>query len=99
MNNRNVPSIDISNSPELLRIVEEVKTSRKPRILTKNSEHVALLMPVDTATPLKKKREKTIADYEAFRSAAGSWKDVDIEEFKKNMYESRKRSTRPPVEL
>ena len=47
-----------------------------------------------------KKEEKTKADYEAFLSAAGGWKDlVDTEKLKKDIYESRKISTRPPIEL
>jgi len=99
MNNRNIPSIDISNSPELLRIVEEVKTSKKPRILKKDSENVALIMPVGTAKTAKK-REKTKSDYEAFKSAAGGWKGiVDTEKLKQDIYKSRKISTRPPLEL
>lgn len=40
---------------------------------------------------------KTLADYEAFRSAAGSWSDVDTDTFIKNVYESRRNSSRPPV--
>jgi hypothetical protein len=90
---------DISNMPDLVRIVEEVKTTKQPRILKRDSEPVALLMPMDSTRPSKKKRTKSKADYEAFRAAAGSWKDVDVEQFKKNIYESRRRSTRPPVEL
>lgn len=39
------------------------------------------------------------ADYEAFRSAAGGWADVDTDRLKELLYESRKLSTRPPVEL
>lgn len=98
MNNRNIPSTDISNNPDLLRIVEEVNTTKKPRMLKKKSENVALLLPVERVTT-PKKQESAKADDEAFRAAAGSWKDVDIEQFKQNIYESRKRSTRPPVKL
>ena len=40
------------------------------------------------------------ADYEAFKSAAGGWKDlVDTEKLKRDISESRKISTRPPIEL
>jgi hypothetical protein len=37
---------------------------------------------VGTTLPAKKKRAKTKADYEVFKSAAGSWKDVDVEKLK-----------------
>jgi hypothetical protein len=42
---------------------------------------------------------KTKADFEAFRAAAGSWKDVDTDKLIEDIYESRRRSSRPPVEL
>ncbi len=98
--NRSLTPIDISNSPELIRIAEEVRSTNTPRVLKRNSETVAVLMPVAIAVKPTKKRAKTKADYEAFRSAAGSWKDiVDVEQFKKDIYESRKLSTRPAVKL
>ena len=93
-------TIDISNMPDLVRIVEEVKTTKQPRILKRDSEPVAVLMPMETTGRNKKKRVKPKADYGAFRAAAGSWKDVDIEQFKANIYESRRRTnTRPPIKL
>jgi len=49
--------------------------------------------------PAKKKREKTQADYEAFKSAAGGWKDIDTDKLIADIYVSRRRSNRPPVEL
>lgn len=92
--------IDISGMPELVRIVEEVKTTKQPRILKRDSEAVALLMPMHTTGSSKKKQTKTKGDYEAFLAAAGSWKDVDVEQFKAAIYESRRRTnTRPPVKL
>lgn len=88
--------LDISNMPDLVRIVEEVKSTKKPRILKRDSEPVALLMPMDSTRPSKKKRTKSKADYEAFRAAFGSWKDVDIEQFKARVYADRRRTnTRP----
>jgi hypothetical protein len=42
----------------------------------------------------------TAEDYAAFRSAARGWKDlVDVDRFIEDIYESRRISTRPPVEL
>jgi hypothetical protein len=37
--------------------------------------------------------------YEAFRSAAGSWADVDTDKLIEGIYAMRRRSNRPPVEL
>jgi hypothetical protein len=96
---RNLPSIDITNHPDLLRLAEEVSTTKSPRKLMRDNETLAVVMPVGTTLPSKKKRAKTKADYEAFRKAAGSWKDVDVEKFKAAIYESRRLSARPPVKL
>jgi len=92
-------TIDISDLPELLRIVEEVRASEEPYVLQRENEDVAVLMPVAPAGKRRRKRERTQADYEAFLSAAGSWKDVDVDAFIADIYESRRRSSRPPVKL
>ena len=91
--------IDISNIPELVRMAEEVNTTKKSRVLTVSRRTLAVLMPVETAGKSKEKQDKTKADYEAFRRAAGSWKDMDVEKFKADVYASRSRSTRPLVNL
>ncbi len=91
--------IDISNVPDLLRLVEEVRTTRRPHILRKNSEDLAVLKPVAPARH-RNKRARTRADYEAFRAAAGGWKGlVDTDKLIADIYESRRISTKPPVEL
>jgi len=96
---KHLTPIDISNIPDLIRLVEEVKTTNQPQILKQNSETVAMLMPMGTTVKPRKNRMKPAADYKAFRFAAGNWKDVDVEKFKAEMYESRRLSTRPHVKL
>ena len=97
---KHLTPIDIRSLPDLMRLAEEVKATKTPRVLKKADETVAILMPVGTATKPKKKRAKTKADYEAFKLAAGGWKGlVDTEKLKRDMYESRRISTRPPLEL
>ena len=99
---RTLIPIDISTIntlPDLLRLVEEVNTTKQPRILKRDNETVAMLMPVGTTVKPKEKRGKTKADYDAFHKAAGSWKDMDVEKFKAAIYESRRRSIRPSVNL
>ena len=44
--------IDISDSPELLRLAEEVKRSREPRVLVREAEELAEVRPV----PARRKR-------------------------------------------
>src|SRR5437667_12481910 len=91
--------IDISNIPELVRIAEEVEATKTPRELKRQNKTVAVIIPARKPSA-QKKRAKTKADYEAFKSAAGGWKDlVDIDKLKQDISESRKISTRPPIEL
>ena len=91
--------IDISGVPDLLRIAEEVRTTRKPHMLRRDSEDMAVLIPV-TPTRHKAKRPKTRADYDAFRAAAGGWEGlVDTDKLIADIYESRRLSTKPPIDL
>src|SRR5260370_17827182 len=97
---RSLSPIDISNLPELLRLSEEVKATKTPRILKRDSETMAVLMPVGTAVPPKKKLVKMKADYAAFRSAAGGWKDVDTDRLLNDIYADRRRNNaRPSVKV
>jgi hypothetical protein len=90
--------IDITNIPELVWIAEEVEATKTPRELVRENKTVAVIMPAKKA-PLRKKREKTKADYEAFRSAADSWKDVDTDRLIKDIYEQCRRSNKLPIEI
>lgn len=48
----------------------------------------------------KRRREKPKADYEAFLSSAGGWKNlVDTDKLIADIYQSRRHFSRPPVEL
>jgi hypothetical protein len=88
-------AVDISKTPELLHMAEEVAKSGKPRLLRREHEDLAVLSP---ARKRGKGRVKTEADWEAFRSAAGSWKDFDLDKFFADLEDSR-RLTRPPADL
>src|SRR5262249_8962927 len=92
--------VDVTNTPDLLRLAEEVCRSGQSRLLRRDSEDLAVVSPV--AKPAKRRAERvktfTKADDDAFLAAAGSWKDFDLETFLKNNEESRQLS-RPPVEL
>ena len=89
--------IDISSMPDLARLADEVRSTKKPRRLRRNNEDVALLVP---ATPASRRRATAVspADDAAFLASAGSWNDVDTDVLLASIYESR-RSSRPPVDL
>jgi hypothetical protein len=92
--------VDITNAPDLLRLAEEVRRSGQPRLLRRNGEDLAVLSPAPTPAKRRSKRAKTEADRAAFLSSAGGWRGlVDVDQFLKDNYESRDRSSRPPVEL
>ncbi|MDP2937513.1 MAG: hypothetical protein Q8O86_13595, partial [Dehalococcoidia bacterium] len=91
--------IDISHTPELLHLVEELRKGDEPRVLRRGSEDLAILTPLKGLPRRRALRAKTKADYEAFLSSAGSWKDiVDTDKLVADIYESRRRSSRPPVD-
>jgi hypothetical protein len=92
-------TMDISNNPDLLRLVEEVRRSNSPLVLRQDDQEIAVILPLANGKPRRGKRAKTQADYEAFLAAAGSWKDVDVEAFKAYIRERRDASSRPPVDL
>lgn len=90
--------IDISNVPDLLDIAEEVRRTKRPRLLRRANEDLAIISPVRTAAQSSLKK-KSSADMDAFWSSFGSWKDVDTEALKADIYESRRLSTKPRPDL
>jgi len=95
-----MPPIDITNTPELAELAEEVRRTKQPRVLRLAREDVAMIVPVPSKRAKKVRTwAPTKADYEAFLASAGSWADVDTDAFLKANAESRARSTKPPVQL
>ncbi len=94
-------TIDISNNPDLLRLVETMRERNTSAVLINGAENVAVVTPVGEAgTKRRTKRVKTQADYDAFVSAAGSWKGlIDAEAFKGYIRERRTTASRPSVKL
>jgi hypothetical protein len=93
-------TIDISNNPDLLRIVEAMRQRNTSAVLTNGAEDVAVVTPIGEATKPRGKRVKTQADHDAFVRAAGSWKGIiDAEAFKAYIRERRKTANRPSVKL
>jgi hypothetical protein len=95
---RELRPIDVSRIPELLRIAEEVYSSGEGRVLRREDEALAIVLPARRPANRGSHREKTKEDLEAFAAAAGGWSDVDTDKLVADIYESR-RSSRPPLEL
>ncbi len=72
-------TIEIDNMPELLRIVEQVRRSKTPHVLSRRKKPLAILRPLRSA-PKNRKNRKSKADEKAFLSSAGGWRGlVDTE--------------------
>ena len=46
---RHIIPIDASNLPDLLKVAEEVNTTKTPRLIKRDGETLAMLMPAGTA--------------------------------------------------
>ena len=84
--------IDITNMPDLARIVEEVEATKKPRELRRDNKIVAMLTP---PPPSKKKETKATADYEASLAALGGWSDLNADELIATIHRWRSEGSRP----
>lgn len=88
--------LDVLGSPELSRLAEEVVKSGVGVVLHDAERDLAIIEPAPKRSR-RKAREKTQAELEAFWSAAGSWADVDVDEFMKRVYEARDASILMPT--
>jgi|SRR5919202_3904318 hypothetical protein len=96
---KDVRTVNISSIPELLRLVEEVMRDNHVIVLAAEDRDMAVLSPLTSRRGRSRGKRLSEADVAAFRSSAGSWSDVDTDKLLEDIYESRARSSRPPVEL
>ena len=82
-------TVDVDDMPELARIAEEVRDTGEARLLRRDGEGIAVLIPVARPGRRRPKRPKSQSDYEAFGSAAGGWKDVDTDRLIADIYADR----------
>jgi len=87
-------STDISDVPDILRLAEEVRRAGEPRVLRGDGEDLDMVVPMPRPRKTRLKKP-TAADYAAFRSAAGSWADIDTDTLIEDIYRARGEGTRP----
>ncbi len=94
----NLASVDISHLKlsDLLRLVEKVKTTKTPRILKRDREPVAMLLPVGTAVQRSHPQKRTIwTHYDpkrvraALKTSAGALQGVDRAELLSDLASQR----------
>jgi hypothetical protein len=92
-------TLDISRFPELLSVVEEVRSSGHSRVLTRGDEEIAVIVPVAHSRRYQSVVPRARRDIEAMLSSAGAWRGiVDAEQLKADIRASRG-SDRPAVDL
>jgi hypothetical protein len=91
--------LDVTNVPDLLRLAEEIRETGESRVLRRHDEDLAIVGPVSAKAKARVTHRPSKNDLAAFRAAAGSWADVDTDRFLADNAESRRRSTRAPVDL
>jgi hypothetical protein len=84
--------IDISNMPDLLDLVAEVETTKKPRELKRDDKVVAVLSPA--VQKEQDASEHTKADYQKSLAAIGSWSDLNPDELIAKIYRWREEGSR-----
>jgi hypothetical protein len=78
---KRLKSIDIGESPELVRIVDEVTAGGEPVVLRLDGRDLAILEPLTEGTIHRTRRELTPEEIAAFEASAGAWKDLpDVDE-------------------
>lgn len=89
-----VPIRELASNPE--RIFDRVAQGEAVIVVDTAGEEVAIVKPLRAR---RRSRRKTAADLAALRAAAGGWADVDTDALIETLYESRRQSSRPPVDL
>lgn len=93
-------AVDITDLPELVRLAESVRAAGRPRVLRKDGEDVAVLVPLTAERrPRRRLRTPSAENLKTFMSSAGGWKDVDTDKLIAGIYADRDLGSRPPVDL
>lgn len=95
---RAIDTIDVTDTPELRRIAEEVRATREPVVLRTGDEDIAIVVPIEPGDR-GRWRSTTEADDIASRASFGGWSDiVDADQLKREIAEARG-SDRPVPDL
>lgn len=92
---KHIVPIDASKLPDLLRLAEEVKTTKTPRLIKRNGEALALLMPAGTAGKREPHKRTIWTHYDsqhvkaALKQSAGALQGVNREELLSDLASQR----------
>ena len=81
----NPTPIDISQMPDVVDFVEEVKTTKSPRELRRGNTPVAVITPI----------LEHEAEWDKIKATFGSWSDIDADEVIEKIQRWREEGSRP----
>jgi hypothetical protein len=98
---RHIIPIDASNLPDLLKVAEEVNKTKTPRLIKRDGEALAMLMPTGaTAKRTHHPQKRTIwTNYNpqqvraALKQSAGALQEVNREELLSDLAEQREQKS------
>lgn len=88
------PFIDITDNPELRSRIAEAIVGDGGRVVLGTADG-----PLVAVVPLDEEGARPSNDFAGLRAAAGSWQDEDADAMIAAIYEDRRRSSEPPVEI
>jgi len=83
----------VESGTDLLRVLEDVKGDRQPRIVEKEGKTVAAVIDIGDLDKVLT-TPPTAEDIKAAFAVAGSWGDVDAESLKRSIYDGRRTGSR-----
>ena len=97
---RHIIPIDASKLPDLLKVAEEVNNTKTPRLIKRNGESLALLMPAGAAKRTHSPQKRTIWTHynparvkAALKQSAGALQGVNREELLSDLAEQREQKS------
>jgi antitoxin (DNA-binding transcriptional repressor) of toxin-antitoxin stability system len=99
-------TIELDDHPELAALAERLEATARPCRITRHGKTVARIVPStipgdpETTEPVDIRGPNWKPDPTGLERAAGGWADMDVEAFKKYIYEAREAGTKraaPPA--
>ncbi|HEY7032348.1 MAG TPA: hypothetical protein VH482_13500 [Thermomicrobiales bacterium] len=92
--------IDVDESPDLIRLVDEIHSTQTPTVLRRKGQDVAVVAPMTSSTLGRRRRTDPDRLREALRATAGGWRGlVDTDQLIKDIYDDRNLPERPLPDL
>ncbi|MDQ3701115.1 MAG: hypothetical protein M3442_09375 [Chloroflexota bacterium] len=81
--------LDVTNTPELLRLAEEVQATQAPRVLQRDGEDMAVVTPVEPTAPgtrASRRQGKTTSPNDPYWELVGMASSAEAADVSSNKY-------------